>query len=90
MSVNPASNCFCELISGSLVYVSCLAEADRRVCLNIGKHPRHYRLEHLIDQRVEPQFASQRQILMILQAASKVCQLNRRAGPANTPVFFLV
>ena len=47
-------------------------------------------MKHLASQDIKAKLARQRQKLMILQAASKVCQLNRRARPGNTSVLFRV
>src|SRR6266480_2580124 len=65
-----------QLVSRRFVSISRLAETDRRVCLNIRKHARHNRLEDFINQPVEAELASHRQVLVILQAAAEIGELN--------------
>src|SRR6266705_2429591 len=76
-----------QLVSLRFVSISRLAKTDRRVCLNIREHARHNRLEDFINQRVEAELASHRQVLVILQAAAEIGELNGRARTSDASAF---
>src|SRR6266545_1500466 len=63
-----------ETISGALVLIARVGEADR--ALSVGEDTRNNCLQDFVDQRVQAELARHGQVLMVLQAAPKVCELN--------------
>src|SRR6266550_5780436 len=76
-----------QLVSRGFISITPLAETDGRACLNIGKHARHDSLKNFINQLVETKPASHRQVLVILQAAAEIGELNGRARPGDASAF---
>src|SRR6266446_3663461 len=61
-------------VTRALILIACLGEADPD--LSIGEYLRNYRLQFVINQRVQTEPARQRQVQMVLQATPEVCELN--------------
>src|SRR2546426_497525 len=73
-----------EFVTRALVLISGFGEADSG--LSVGEHARHNRLQGFDNQRVQTELARERQVLMVLESAPEICELNRVDWPRDSAI----